>query len=117
MEHYRRDDLIFDVRDAGPPDGPVVVLLHGFPQHNDSWNAVVDRLAAQGYRCLAPNQRGYSRGARPSRRRDYRMSELVADVGALKVTRTKTGEAYRRVLLWCPRVSVLWSASANKPTE
>ena len=83
MERYRRDDLIFDVRDAGPPEGPVVVLLHGFPQHNDSWNAVIDRLTAQGYRCLAPNQRGYSPGARPSRRRDYRMSELVADLGAL----------------------------------
>src|SRR6202022_1851865 len=64
MEHYRRDDLIFDVRDAGPPEGPVVVLLHGFPQRNDSWNAVIDRLTAQGYRCLAPNQRGYSPGAR-----------------------------------------------------
>jgi pimeloyl-ACP methyl ester carboxylesterase len=83
MEQFRRDNLVFDVRDAGPPDGPVVVLLHGFPQHNDSWNAVIDRLTEQGYRCLAPNQRGYSPGARPSRRRDYRISELVADVGAL----------------------------------
>ncbi|HEU0191115.1 MAG TPA: alpha/beta fold hydrolase [Mycobacterium sp.] len=83
MQQYERDGLVFDVRDAGPPDGPVVVLLHGFPQHNDSWNAVIDRLAAAGYRCLAPNQRGYSPGARPSRRRDYRMSELVADIGAL----------------------------------
>lgn len=83
MDSYRRDHLVFDVRDAGPPDGPVVVLLHGFPQRNDSWNAVIDRLTAQGYRCLAPNQRGYSSGARPSRRRDYRVSELVADVGAL----------------------------------
>jgi pimeloyl-ACP methyl ester carboxylesterase len=83
MEHFRRNDLTFDVRDAGPPDGPVVVLLHGFPQHNDSWNPVIDRLTAQGYRCLAPNQRGYSSGARPTRRRDYRTPELVADLGAL----------------------------------
>ncbi len=83
MDQYRRDDLVFDVRDAGPPDGPVVVLLHGFPQRNTSWDAIIERLTAQGYRCLAPNQRGYSPGARPSRRRDYRIPELVADVGAL----------------------------------
>lgn len=83
MDQYQRDGLVFDVRDAGPADGPVVVLLHGFPQRNTSWDAVIERLTAQGYRCLAPNQRGYSPGARPQRRRDYRMPELVADVGAL----------------------------------
>ncbi|WP_234880262.1 alpha/beta fold hydrolase [Mycolicibacterium litorale] len=83
MDQYRRDDLVFDVRDAGPPDGPVVVLLHGFPQRNTSWDAIIERLTAQGYRCLAPNQRGYSPGARPQRRRDYRLPELIADVGAL----------------------------------
>jgi pimeloyl-ACP methyl ester carboxylesterase len=83
MDQFRRDDLAFDVRDEGPADGPVVVLLHGFPQRNDSWRAVVDRLVAAGYRCLVPNQRGYSPEARPTRRRDYRLSELVADIGAL----------------------------------
>jgi pimeloyl-ACP methyl ester carboxylesterase len=60
-----------------------VVLLHGFPQPNTSWDAVITRLTAHGYRCLAPNQRGYSPGARPLRRRDYRMSELVDDALAL----------------------------------
>ena len=83
MEQYHRGELTFDVIDAGPADGPVVVLLHGFPQFNTSWNAVIDRLTAQGYRCLAPNQRGYSPGARPPRRRDYRMSEIVEDIRAL----------------------------------
>lgn len=83
MEQYSRGDLTFDVIDAGPADGPVVVLLHGFPQFNTSWNAVIDRLTAKGYRCLAPNQRGYSPGARPLRRRDYRSAELVEDVRAL----------------------------------
>ena len=83
MQRFCRNELVFDVRDAGPADGPVVVLLHGFPQRHDSWNGVIDRLTAAGYRCLAPDQRGYSPGARPPRRRDYRMPELVADIGAL----------------------------------
>jgi pimeloyl-ACP methyl ester carboxylesterase len=83
VEQYCRGELTFDVIDAGPADGPVVVLLHGFPQFNTSWNAVIDRLTARGYRCLAPNQRGYSPGARPPRRRDYRIPELVEDIRAL----------------------------------
>ena len=83
MEQYRRGDLTFDVLDKGPRNGTPVVLLHGFPQFNDSWSPVMDRLCAQGYRCVAPNQRGYSKGARPTRRRDYVAEELVADVVAL----------------------------------
>ena len=83
MHEFRRGAWTFDVIDRGPDDGPPVVLLHGFPQLNTSWNAVIERLVAQGYRCLAPNQRGYSPGARPPHRRDYVFDELVADVVAL----------------------------------
>jgi len=83
VKQYRRGNLTFDYIDAGPADGPVVVLLHGFPQLNTSWSAIIDRLTARGYRCIAPNQRGYSPGARPKRRRDYRAQELVEDVRAL----------------------------------
>ena len=83
MDQYRRGELVFEVIDEGPADGPVVVLLHGFPQFNTCWNAVISRLSAEGYRCLAPNQRGYSRSARPTRRRDYRILELAEDVQAL----------------------------------
>jgi pimeloyl-ACP methyl ester carboxylesterase len=83
MDQYRRDELVFDVIDQGPADGPVVVLLHGFPQQNTTWSRVIERLDAHGYRCLAPNQRGYSPGARPTRVKDYRVSELVGDIAAL----------------------------------
>jgi pimeloyl-ACP methyl ester carboxylesterase len=83
VEQYHHGELTFDVIDAGPADGPVVVLLHGFPQFNTSWNAVIARLTAEGYRCLAPNQRGYSPGARPPRRRDYRLPEIAEDIRAL----------------------------------
>lgn len=53
MDQYRRGELVFDVIDEGPADGPVVVLLHGFPQFNTTWKAVIPRLIDGGYRCLA----------------------------------------------------------------
>jgi pimeloyl-ACP methyl ester carboxylesterase len=83
MERFRRGALVFDVTDSGPPDGPVVILLHGFPQFATSWRQVTERLSAQGFRCLAPDQRGYSAGARPRSRSAYRMPELVEDIAAL----------------------------------
>lgn len=80
---YHHDGLVFEVRDEGPVDGEVVVLLHGFPQTSTSWHAVAPLLHAAGYRTVAPDQRGYSPGARPRRRRDHRPSLLVGDVEAL----------------------------------
>jgi pimeloyl-ACP methyl ester carboxylesterase len=83
MEQLRRGELVFDVIDAGPADGPVAVLLHGFPEQHTMWQPIIPALTARGYRCLALRQRGYSPGARPTRRRDYRISELADDVRTL----------------------------------
>jgi pimeloyl-ACP methyl ester carboxylesterase len=83
ISSYVREGLTFDVRDEGPLDGDPVVLLHGFPERSTSWRAVAPLLHGAGLRTLAPDQRGYSPGARPSRRRDYRVAELVEDVVAL----------------------------------
>jgi len=80
---YRHDGLTFDVRDEGPLDGDPVVLLHGFPERSTCWREVVPLLHPHGLRTYAPDQRGYSPGARPPRRRDYRMDRLEADVVAL----------------------------------
>jgi pimeloyl-ACP methyl ester carboxylesterase len=88
------------------------VLLHGFPQHNDSWDAVIARLTAQGYRCLAPNQRGYSPGARPPRRRDYRIPELVGDLGAL-IDASGAQQVHLVGHDW--GAAVAWAAAAEMP--
>jgi pimeloyl-ACP methyl ester carboxylesterase len=77
---FAREGLVFDIRDAGPVDGTPVLLLHGFPQDSRSWDAVSPLLHARGYRTIAPDQRGYSPGARPRPRRAYRASELTADI-------------------------------------
>lgn len=83
MHSFTREGLSFDVADGGPADGPVVVLLHGFPQDHRAFDRVVPALHEAGLRTLAPDQRGYSRGASPGARRAYAKSELVADVVAL----------------------------------
>ena len=83
MHSYRRAGLTFDVQDAGPREGEAVVLLHGWPQDHSAWSRVVPALHAAGLRTLAPDQRGYSPGARPRGRAAYGMGELVDDVVAL----------------------------------
>lgn len=83
VEQFRRDALVFDVDDSGPAGAPVVVLLHGFPENRTSWHAVAPRLVNAGFRVLAPDQRGYSPGARPLDRRSYTAGALVGDVLAL----------------------------------
>jgi pimeloyl-ACP methyl ester carboxylesterase len=74
---------ILDVEEAGPARGPLVVLLHGFPQTTASWDGVLARLAAAGFRVLAPSQRGYSPRARPSAAREYGIQALADDVLAV----------------------------------
>lgn len=83
MEQYQRGLFSFDVSDAGSPEGQPVVLLHGFPQDATCWDEVAPLLHEAGLRTLAPDQRGYSPGARPRERRAYAMPELVDDVVAL----------------------------------
>lgn len=78
-----RDGLVFDVFDDGPVAGEPVVLLHGWPERATSWRRVAPILNAAGYRTLAMDRRGFSPGARPKRRRDYRMPTLAHDAAAL----------------------------------
>lgn len=70
----------FDALAAGPPDGEPVLLLHGMPETNAMWIGVIEHLTALGYRCVAPNQRGYSEGARPKDVAQYSHAHLADDV-------------------------------------
>lgn len=73
-------DLVFDARVAGPLDGEPVLLLHGFPSSSWEWKHQLRELGLAGYRAVAPNQRGYSPGARPEAVSDYAMVHLLLDV-------------------------------------
>ncbi|MDQ2677958.1 MAG: alpha/beta fold hydrolase [Actinomycetota bacterium] len=83
VHDFERDGLTFHVRDKGPQAGTPVILLHGFPETSRTWDLITPALTDARYRVLAPDQRGYSPGARPSKVRAYRIDELTADVLAL----------------------------------
>jgi pimeloyl-ACP methyl ester carboxylesterase len=74
--------LTFDAWMEGPADGPLVVLLHGYPQSRHTWRHQLPALAAAGYRAVAPDQRGYSPGARPDPGdlANYHYDRLIGDV-------------------------------------
>ncbi len=80
LEQLSIGELVFDVRTAGPADAPVVILLHGFPQTSYEWRHQLRALGAAGYRAVAPDQRGYSPGARPADVADYNIVNLIGDV-------------------------------------
>lgn len=109
---FTRDGLVFDVRDEGPIDGTPVVLLHGFPQDSRSWDELAPLLHRRGFRTLAPDQRGYSAGARPRARWAYRASELVADVVAL-IDQAGLGPAHVVGHDW--GAAVAWGIAAERP--
>ena len=71
--------LSFDVAVGGPGQGPPVLLLHGFPENSRMWDGVVPLLHEAGLRTIAPDQRGYSPGARPAGVPAYAIGEVVGD--------------------------------------
>jgi len=83
VETFARDGFVFNVEDRGPIGAEAIVLLHGFPENRTCWDGVVPSLVDAGYRTLAPDQRGYSPGARPREPEEYVMEQLVGDVLAL----------------------------------
>lgn len=68
---------------AGPKGGPLLVLLHGFPEFWYGWRQQIPALAAAGYRVVAPDLRGYNLSDKPTHVDAYTMTELVADISGL----------------------------------
>jgi pimeloyl-ACP methyl ester carboxylesterase len=68
--------------EAGDPDAPLILCLHGFPEYWAGWREVMVGLAGS-FRLVAPNQRGYGRSSKPAAIEAYRARHLVADIAAL----------------------------------
>lgn len=68
---------------AGPADGPVCLLLHGFPESWYAWRRQIEPLAKAGFRVVVPDLRGYGRSDKPRGIRAYRIDRLAADIEGL----------------------------------
>ncbi|MBI4818455.1 MAG: alpha/beta hydrolase [Deltaproteobacteria bacterium] len=79
-ETIRSNGLKLHVVQAGPADGPLALLLHGFPEGWWGMRRQIDPLVAAGYRVMVPDQRGYGSSARPTAVRDYRLDALTTDM-------------------------------------
>ena len=71
------------VIEAGPADGPLVILLHGFPETAASWHRQIGPLVDAGYRVVAPDQRGYGTSDKPRGVAAYHLDPLVGDLVGL----------------------------------
>jgi pimeloyl-ACP methyl ester carboxylesterase len=77
-------------------EGPLVVLLHGFPEFWYGWRQQIQPLAAAGFRVVAPDMRGYNLSSKPDGVHAYDIDQLTADiVGLGPRTRGRVGAARR----------------------
>lgn len=81
--HVSVQGVSIRVVEAGPEDGPLVILLHGFPEFWYGWRRQIPALARAGYRVMAPDQRGYGWSGKPSGVEAYRVETLALDVVGL----------------------------------
>ena len=72
------DGLTQQILEAG--EGPLVLLIHGFPELGISWRAQIQALAQAGYHAVAPDMRGYGGTDKPTRREDHTILHLVGDM-------------------------------------
>ncbi|WP_234348604.1 alpha/beta fold hydrolase [Kitasatospora sp. MY 5-36] len=93
-------------------EGPLVLLLHGFPESWYSWRHQFAPLAEAGYRVVAPDQRGYARSEQPERIDAYTLLHLVGDVTALIAA---LGEEKAVVVGHDWGAPVAWAAAALRP--
>jgi len=75
--------ITLSCRAAGTPGAPALVFLHGFPEAAFVWDDMLAHFAAQGFRCVAPNLRGYELSSAPTEVSAYKPRHLVQDVAAL----------------------------------
>jgi len=107
VEHHdvTTNGIRLHVVQAGPAEGPLVLLLHGFPEFWYGWRYQIPALVEQGYRVWAPDLRGYNRSDKPEGVRAYQLQTLTEDVAGLidaagRVPAAVIGHDWGGILAW-----------------
>ncbi|XP_013605702.1 PREDICTED: bifunctional epoxide hydrolase 2-like isoform X3 [Brassica oleracea var. oleracea] len=79
-QRIKTNGIWLNVVEKGDNGGPLVLLLHGFPETWFSWRHQIDFLSSHGYHVVAPDLRGYADSDSPPSHESYTVSHLVADV-------------------------------------
>jgi pimeloyl-ACP methyl ester carboxylesterase len=74
------DDLIFDCRTDGDKKNELVLFLHGWPETSYMWKKLMSSFSENGFYCVAPNLRGFSKDACPKGKKHYSLNKLAKDV-------------------------------------
>jgi len=116
LEHHRvaTNGVQLHVVQCGPAAGPLVVLLHGFPEFWYGWRHQIAALAAAGFRVWVPDQRGYNLSDKPRPVRGYVVDELARDVVGLI---DAAGHATAAVVGHDWGAAVAWHLAAQHPAR
>jgi pimeloyl-ACP methyl ester carboxylesterase len=92
--------------------GPLVVMIHGFPDYSETWKPLIATLSADGYRTAALDLRGYNLSDKPQGVASYAMPKLVADIAAV----IKAEGAKRAIVIghdW--GAAIAWQVAITRP--
>ncbi|HIF24442.1 MAG TPA: alpha/beta hydrolase [Gemmatimonadetes bacterium] len=112
VEHHYADSDGTSIHYVTLGDGPLVVMIHGFPDFWYTWRDQMTALAAHGYRVAAMDTRGYNRSDQPERVEDYAMPLLVGDVAAV-IADQGLGEAIVVGHDWGGMIA--WNVAMSRP--
>ena len=85
FSNVRVNGITLHLAEAGPDDGPLLFLLHGFPEYWRAWKDYILPFAAAGFHVIAPDQRGYNLSEKPKDIAAYDLDQLAADISALPI--------------------------------
>jgi pimeloyl-ACP methyl ester carboxylesterase len=105
IHHITIDGTTLHVTEAGPIDGEPVLFLHGWPDSAHLWRYQLETLAAAGYRCIAPDLRGFGQSDKPIGVEHYQLMAVASDVlgvlGQLSISRCRVvGHDWGAIFAW-----------------